>query len=47
LTNGLTTNMNKKIPSQAELPGIAEVLTDNKNILERLFEKIWRGNKQY
>ena len=41
LTNGLTTTTNKQIPAQPELFGIAEVLTNDKNILERLFEKIW------
>ena len=46
LANGLTTTTNKKIPSQAQLPGVAEILTDDKNILERLFEKIWIGNKR-
>ncbi|MEP7143445.1 MAG: HlyD family efflux transporter periplasmic adaptor subunit [Ferruginibacter sp.] len=46
LPNGLTTTTNKKIPSRAQLSGIAEVLTDDKNILQRLFEKIWTGNKR-
>ena len=46
LTNGLTTNINKNIPAQSQLPGIAEILTDDKNILERLFEKIWIVNKR-
>ena len=46
LANGLRTTTNKKISSQAQLSGIAEVLTDDKNILERLFEKIWRGNNR-
>jgi len=41
LANRLTTTTNKQIPSQPQLSGMAEVLTDNKNILERLFEKIW------
>lgn len=46
LVNGLTTTTNSKIPSEAQLPGIAEILTDDKNILERLFEKIWVENKR-
>ena len=40
LEKGLVTTANKQIPIQPKLTGIAEILTDNKNILERLFEKI-------
>jgi multidrug efflux pump subunit AcrA (membrane-fusion protein) len=46
LSNGLTTNINKKLPLQPEYLGTAEILTDEKNILQRLFEKIWVSNKQ-
>ncbi|MEJ7677400.1 MAG: HlyD family efflux transporter periplasmic adaptor subunit [Segetibacter sp.] len=46
LANGLTTTTNKQIPSQPQLSGMAEVLTDDKNILQRLFEKIWIRNKR-
>lgn len=45
LTNGMTTAVNKQIPIQPEYSGIAEILTDDKNILERLFEKIWISHK--
>lgn len=46
LTNGMTTAVNKQIPVQPEYSGIAEILTDDKNILERLFEKIWISHKR-
>ena len=41
LINGLITTTRKQIPSQPQLSGAAEVVTSDKNILERLFEKIW------
>jgi multidrug efflux pump subunit AcrA (membrane-fusion protein) len=44
LINGLTTTRKKIIPAQAQLTGMAEVLTNDKNILERLFENIWAYN---
>lgn len=44
LTNGFTTTAGKDIPLQPQLTGVAEVLTNDKNILQRLFEKIWIGN---
>jgi multidrug resistance efflux pump len=37
LANGLLTTAHRQIPSQPQLPGIAEVLTDDKSIMERLF----------
>ena len=40
LKNGLTTTMNKQIPNQPELIGSAEVLTSDKSILARIFEKL-------
>jgi len=46
LQQGLSTTTNKRISPQARLTGIAEILTDDKNILQRLFEKIWTGNKR-
>ena len=45
LPNGLVTTANKKIPPQPQVSGIAEILTDDKNVFSRLFEKIWMGNK--
>jgi multidrug efflux pump subunit AcrA (membrane-fusion protein) len=41
LSNGLTTTLQRQIPQQPQLTGIAEVLTSDRNILQRLFEKIW------
>jgi multidrug resistance efflux pump len=40
LPNGLVTNANKTIFQQPIMYGSAEILTDDKNLLERLFEKI-------
>ena len=37
LANGLFTTAHRQIPSQPQLPGIAEVLTNDMSILERLF----------
>jgi len=37
LANGLLTTARRQIPSQPQLPGIAEVLTNDMSILERLF----------
>jgi multidrug resistance efflux pump len=45
LTGGLTTTLQKTIPPQPQLTGVAEILTSDKNILERLFEKLWIENK--
>jgi multidrug resistance efflux pump len=42
LTNGLVTNANKTIFQQPIMYGSAEILTGDKNLLERLFEKIKR-----
>jgi multidrug resistance efflux pump len=40
LDNGLVTNIGKTIPQQPELDAVGDILTGNKSILERLFEKI-------
>jgi multidrug resistance efflux pump len=40
LDNGLITNTGKTIPQQPELDAVGDILTGNKSILERLFEKI-------
>lgn len=37
LANGLLTTAQRQIPSQPQLPGIAEVVTNDMSILERLF----------
>ncbi|MFT3947443.1 MAG: hypothetical protein QM763_10785 [Agriterribacter sp.] len=47
LTNGLKTSRNKHIPPQAELKGVAEILTNQKTILQRLYEKIIIANTEY
>ena len=45
LTNGLTTTKKKQIPSYSLLNGTGEVLTQNKSILERIFEKLIAFNQ--
>jgi HlyD family secretion protein len=40
LENGLATNAGKSIPQQPELEAIGEILTENKSILQRLFERV-------
>jgi len=40
LENDLTTNTGKTIPQQPELEAVGEILTENKSILERIFEKV-------
>jgi multidrug resistance efflux pump len=42
LTSALTTSSGKSIPPQPQLSGTAEVLTNDKNIFERLFSILWR-----
>jgi multidrug efflux pump subunit AcrA (membrane-fusion protein) len=44
LSHGLLTTTNKNIPAQPQFSGIAEVITNDKNVLERLFEKITVNN---
>jgi len=41
LEHGLYTNAERKIPDQSQLEGIAEIMTANKSLLERLFENIY------
>jgi len=41
LTNKLQTNAGVSIPPQAQLEGTAEILTDNKSLLARLFENVY------
>ncbi|MBS1663681.1 MAG: HlyD family efflux transporter periplasmic adaptor subunit [Bacteroidetes bacterium] len=40
LDNDLTTNTGKTIPPQPEVEALGEILTENKSILQRLFERI-------
>ncbi|PSK94702.1 HlyD family efflux transporter periplasmic adaptor subunit [Taibaiella chishuiensis] len=45
LADGLRTNAGKVIPDQPQLDGIGEILTEDKSVLQRLFEKVfgkWR-----
>jgi hypothetical protein len=46
LEDGLHTNAAKQIPQQAQLEGIAEIMTANKSLLERLFENIYGKRRQ-
>jgi len=41
LENGLHTNADKTIPDQPQLYGIGEILTEDKSVLQRLFEKVY------
>ncbi|MCW3465570.1 HlyD family secretion protein [Chitinophaga nivalis] len=41
LENNLHTNAGKVIPAQPQLVGVAEILTEDKSVLQRLFEKVY------
>lgn len=41
LENGLRTNAGKVIPTQPQLFGVGEIMTEDKSILQRLFEKVY------
>lgn len=41
LTNGLTTNINQKIPMQAVINGEAEVITENLSVFDKVFSGIF------
>jgi multidrug efflux pump subunit AcrA (membrane-fusion protein) len=41
LEEGLTTNAGKRIPPLPQLEGVGEILTDDKSILQRLFESVY------
>lgn len=41
LENGLHTNAGKQIPAQPQLYGIGEIMTEDKSVLARLFEKVY------
>ncbi|MEI6948522.1 HlyD family efflux transporter periplasmic adaptor subunit [Paraflavisolibacter sp. H34] len=45
LVNGLMTTTGRQLPHRPELQGRAEILTTDKRILERLFEKLWAGKR--
>lgn len=45
LDNGLHTNAGKEIPLQPQLEGTAEIITDEKSIMQRLFENLY-GKKR-
>lgn len=46
LENGLHTNMNKDIPPQPQMEGTAEIITENKSLLQRLFENVYGKQKR-
>jgi multidrug resistance efflux pump len=46
LVQGMKTAVNKEIPAQPEYTGFAEIITEDKNILQRIFEKIWVSRKR-
>ncbi|WP_118952511.1 HlyD family secretion protein [Taibaiella helva] len=41
LENGLNTNAGKAIPGQPQLFGLGEIMTEDKSVLQRLFEKVY------
>lgn len=41
LENGLMTNAGKQIPAQPQLFGLGEIMTEDKSVLQRLFEKVY------
>ena len=41
LTNGLTTTNGKEIPQEQQLTGIAEIITEEKRLLQRIYEKVF------
>jgi len=41
LKKGLVTNANKTLPPEPQLTGIGEVLTEDKSILQRIFENVY------
>ncbi|WP_118973667.1 HlyD family secretion protein [Taibaiella koreensis] len=41
LENGLKTNAGKAIPAQPQLFGLGEIMTEDKSVLQRLFEKVY------
>ena len=46
LDNGLRTNINKVIPPQSQISGLAEVQTNNRSIFQRLFETVWIAHRK-
>jgi multidrug resistance efflux pump len=46
LTNGLVTNYGKIIPSQFQMDGVGEIITQNKSLFRRFFEKVY-ANREY
>ena len=41
LTNGLTTTNGKEIPQEQQLTGIAEIITEEKRLFQRIYEKVF------
>lgn len=46
LSEGLHTNADMDIPSQPQLTGTAQILTDDKSILQRLFDKVYGEHRR-
>lgn len=46
LTQGLHTNAGIDIPAQPQLTGTAQILTDDKSVLQRLFDKVYGDNRR-
>lgn len=46
LVNGLKSNSDKLIPEQAQIVGIAEIMTENKSLLQRLFENVYGKHRR-
>ena len=40
LTNGLTTSYNKKLEFKNEMSGVAEIITEDLRVIERLFHQL-------
>ncbi|RBL91136.1 HlyD family efflux transporter periplasmic adaptor subunit [Chitinophaga flava] len=43
--DSLQTSLHKVIPLQAQMDGSGEIFTENKNILQRLFEKVYKSTR--
>lgn len=46
LVDGLHTNSDRLIPEQAQIDGIAEIMTENKSLLQRLFENVYGKHRR-
>lgn len=46
LIDGLRTNYDKIIPEQAQIDGVAEIMTENKSLFQRLFENLYGKHRR-